>query len=212
MDAAPIAEDFFKRLLRGTDPLEAVGTLSDRWGVRAKSTGPWLGLSRPEHQVSMALIYVGEVGNGGHTQFFSNRGGEIVARVQAALRDVGLVELRAILGSACALFPGGKVPGDRAEVDRLLEAWGEDLLAAIVRLDRRVGQQDAYPRLLIYLQEHESEVFDRSAGSTSPDRTARVPATLEGSSSSLAWMDGQPWKARRLALHGWTANLGRLVV
>ena len=104
--ALPIAEDFFKRLLHGTDPLEAVGTLSDRWGVRAKSTGPWLGLSRPEHQVSMALIYVGEVGNGGHTQFFSNRGGEIVARVHAALRDVGLVELGAILGERLRLLSG----------------------------------------------------------------------------------------------------------
>jgi hypothetical protein len=64
-------------------------------GVRATSTGPWLGLSKPEHQVTMALIYVGEGGNGGHTQLFSNRGGEIVARVQAALRDIGLVELGA---------------------------------------------------------------------------------------------------------------------
>jgi hypothetical protein len=159
MDPAAISEDFFKRLLYETDPIHAVGTLSDRWSDRAKSTGPWLGLSMPEHQVTMTLIYVGEVGNGGHTQFFSNRGGEIVARVQAALRDVGLVELGAILGGACALFPGGTVPVDCAEVDLLLEAWGEDLLDQIDRLDQQLWQLDAYPRLLNYLREHESEVL-----------------------------------------------------
>jgi hypothetical protein len=30
MIVAPIAEDFFQRLLHETDPTEAVGTLSDR--------------------------------------------------------------------------------------------------------------------------------------------------------------------------------------
>jgi hypothetical protein len=168
MVTAPIAEDFFKRLLLSTDPNEAVGTLSDRWGVRAKATGPWFGLSRPEHQVTMALTYVGEVGNGGHTQFFSNRGGEIVGRVQAALAGIGLVELGAILGGACALLPGGKVPVDRAEVERLLETLGENLLAEIDRLDRRVWQLDAYPRLLCYLQEHESEVLRPERGLDEP--------------------------------------------
>jgi Domain of unknown function (DUF4375) len=159
MDTAPIAEDFFKRLLHATDPLEAVGTLADRWGVRARSTAPWFGLARPEHQVTMVLIYVGEVGNGGHTQFFSNRGGEIATRVQAALREIGLVELDAILGRACALFPDGEVPAGRADVDRILEAWGEDRLAEIDRLDRGVSRLDAYPRLLTYIREHESEVL-----------------------------------------------------
>ena len=168
MDTAPIAEDFFKRLLHATDPVEAVGTLSDRWAVRAKATAPWFGLSRPEHQVTMVLIYVGEVGNGGHTQFFSNRGGEIAARVQAALREIGLVELEAILGCACALFPDGKVPAGPAEVDRLLKAWGEDRLAEIDRLDRRVSPLDAYPRLLTYLREHEGEVLRPERGVDEP--------------------------------------------
>lgn len=107
----------------------------------------------------MVLIYVGEVGNGGHTQFLSNRGGEVASRVQSALREVGLVELDAILASACALFPGGEIPADRADVDRLVAAWGEDRLAEIHRLDRQSWQLDAYPRLLAYLREHESEVL-----------------------------------------------------
>ena len=116
----------------------------------------------------MVLIYVGEVGNGGHTQFFSNRGGEIATRVQAALREIGLVELDAILGRACALFPDGEVPAGRADVDRLLEAWGEDRLAEIDRLDRRVSPLDAYPRLLTYLREHENDVLRPERGLDEP--------------------------------------------
>jgi hypothetical protein len=164
MGAAPIAEDFFKRPLHETDPIEAVGILSERWGVRARQTDPWLGLSQPEHQVTMALIYVGEVGNGGHTQFFSNRGGEITARVHAALQEIGLVELDSILGSACALFPGGEVPADRKEVDRLLETWGTDRLAEVDQLDRKLWKLNVYPRLLAYLREHESDVLRPERG------------------------------------------------
>lgn len=162
--AAPIAEDYFNRLLHETDPLEAVGTLSDRWGLRTESTGTWLGLSRPEHQVTMVLIYLGEVGNGGHTQFFSNRGGEIATRVRAALREIGLVDLEVFLESAVAVFPDGEVPADRGEVDRLFEVWDEDRLARFDELDRRVSQGDPYPRLLAYLREHERDVLRPERG------------------------------------------------
>jgi hypothetical protein len=164
MGAAPIAEDFLKRLLHETDPLEAVGILSERWGVRVRQTGRWLGLSQPEHQVSMVLIYVGEVGNGGHTQFFSNRGGEITARVRDALREVGLGELDSILESACAVFPSSQVPAERKEVDRVLESWGTDCLAKLDQLDRKLWKLNVYPRLLAYLREHESDILRPERG------------------------------------------------
>lgn len=164
MDVAPIAEDFLERLLYETDAFEAVRVLSDRWSVRTKRTGRWLGLSRPEHHVTMVLIYVGEVGNGGHTQFFSNRGGDIAARAREALREVGLPELDEILQSACAMFPGSHVPSDRAEVDRLLDTWGKDCLAEVDRLDRRAWREKPYPRLLAYLREREADVLRPERG------------------------------------------------
>jgi hypothetical protein len=163
-DVAPIAEDFFQRLLHETDALQAVTTLSDRWRVRAKASGRWLGLSQPEHQVTMVLIYVGEVGNGGHTQFFSNRGGDVAARAREALREVGLPELDEVLRSACALFPGGRVPADRVEVDRLLDAWSKGDLAEVNRLDRRVWRVEPYARLLGYLREHEGDLLRPERG------------------------------------------------
>jgi hypothetical protein len=166
MDVAPIAEEFFQRLLDGAHP-QAMSILSTRWEVRMRPTGTWLGLSRPEHQVTMVLIYQGEVSNGGHMQFFFNRGA-VVTRVCAALREIGLVELERILESACALFPGGEVPASHSTVDRILGAWGAGRLAKIGRLDQRAWQSDERPRLLEYLRENESEVLRAERGLDAP--------------------------------------------
>ena len=164
IDTAPIEEAYFKRLLHETDPREAICRLAERWGVRESSTEPWLGLSQPEHQVTMVLIYVGEVGNGGHTQFFSNRGGEVALRVRAAAREIDLVELDIVLGDAFAVFPNGQPPADRAEVDRLPDSWGDDRAAEFARLDRRVWRLDPYPALIAYLRSHEQEVLRSERG------------------------------------------------
>jgi len=164
-DVAPIAEEYVQRLLHETDPLEAVTILSARWSVRARATEPSFGLSKPEYQVTMVLIYTGEVGNGGHTQFFSNRGGEIVSPVRDALREIGLVELDTILGEAVALFPGGRVPADREEVDRLWESWDERQLGKFGDLDARAWRQpDVDRRLLDYLRQHQTEVLRPERG------------------------------------------------
>jgi hypothetical protein len=164
-DVAPIAEEFVQRLLHETDPLEAVSILSDRWSVRARATEPWFGLSKPEYQVTMVLIYIGEVGNGGHTQFFSNRGGQVISPVRDALREIGLVELDTILGEAVALFPNGRVPADRDEVDRLWDSWDRRQLKKFGALDARSWRQpDPYPRLLAYLREHQDQVLRPERG------------------------------------------------
>jgi hypothetical protein len=164
-DVAPIAEEFVQRLMHETDPLEAVNTLSARWSVRARATEPSFGLSKPEYQVTMVLIYIGDVGNGGHTQFFSNRGGEAISPVRDALREIGLVDLDTILGEAVALFPSGRVPADREEVDRLWDSWDERQLKKFGALDARAWRQpDPYPRLLAYLREHQNQVLRPERG------------------------------------------------
>ena len=112
---------------------------------------------RAESQLGV-LCYVGEVGNGGHTQFFSNRGGDVATRVHAALQDVALIELRTVLESAIAIFPDGSVPTERSEVDRLIDALTEDRLEAFDRLDKQAWNLDVYPRLLEFMREHESDL------------------------------------------------------
>lgn len=164
MDVGRIAERYFQRLLHETDPLRAVGELARTWEARSAATGGRLGMSGPEQHVTMVLIYDGEVGNGGHTQFFSNRGGDIVMRVRAALREIGLAEHEAILERAVAIFPGGEVPADRAAVDRLLSALTEDRLALFDPLDRQIWSLHPDARLLAYMREHESDLLRPERG------------------------------------------------
>jgi hypothetical protein len=165
MDVARIAERYFQRLLHETDPLRAVGELAGMWEPRSAASGTQPSVSSPEQHVTMVLIYVGEVGNGGHTQFFSNRGGDnIVARVRAALREIGLVELEAVIENAVAIVPGREVPADRAAVDRLLGALTEDQLARLERLDKETWRLDPYPRLLAYMRQHEDDLLRPERG------------------------------------------------
>lgn len=157
-----IAESYFQGLLRASDGLGPVGELAGMWAPRAET----LGLTRAERVVDAFLIYTGEVGNGGHHQFFWNRGrvGAIEARV--ALREMKLDDLADILDDAIRLFPGGTVPADRDAIDafyatcaeRGQHARAESLDQAVYAID------DADDRALAYLREHEEEVLRPERG------------------------------------------------
>lgn len=80
-----ISEKYFQALLGQVDAVEAVSTISGFWSHRADDTKRTFGLSLPEYQCQLVLIYTGEVANGGHAQFFSNRGNKHVDDHLAAL-------------------------------------------------------------------------------------------------------------------------------
>uniref|UniRef100_UPI003727FCBD DMP19 family protein n=1 Tax=Yoonia sp. R2-816 TaxID=3342638 RepID=UPI003727FCBD len=80
----------FQSLLRQADALDAVSTISGFWSHRADEARPMFGLSLPEYQCQLVLIYTGEVGNGGHVQFFSNRGQKYLDDHLAALEATSL--------------------------------------------------------------------------------------------------------------------------
>jgi Domain of unknown function (DUF4375) len=164
MEVMRIAEQYFQRLLHATDPLKAVGALAGFWESRGHATNGRLGMSAPEQHVTMVLIYVGEVGNGGHTQFFSNRGGNVVSLVRAALRETALAELETILESAAAIFPGAEIPVDRAAVEQLLRAMTEDELELLGRLDQQAWSLAPDARLLEYMREHEGDLLRPERG------------------------------------------------
>ena len=65
---------------------------------------PCFGLSRPEYNVQLCLIYFGEVGNGGLTQYFMNRGCRLVADTCDAFDEIGFSELAEPLQSAAAAW------------------------------------------------------------------------------------------------------------
>jgi hypothetical protein len=138
------------------------------WERRSAASGTLPGVSAPEQQVTIVLMYIGEVGNGRHTPFFSNRGGDIVARVRAALREIGLVALEAVVENAVTIFPGSAVPADRAAVDRLLGALTDDARARLDRLDKGTWRLDPYPRLLAYMRVHEDDLLRAERGLAVP--------------------------------------------
>ncbi len=101
--APKISEKYFQALLGQVDALEAVSTISGFWSHRADETKTTFGLSLPEYQCQLVLIYTGEVANGGHSQFFSNRGYKHLDDHLSALEAALLHSLARILREALDL-------------------------------------------------------------------------------------------------------------
>ncbi len=113
----------------------------------------------------MVLIYIGEVGNGGHTQFFSNRGGTMVPNVESALAGIGLDDLSSLLRGAVALFPNDFRSLDRDGVDVLLDGYDETHLARLDEFDRRIWKtKGVFERLIEHLRRNESHVLRPERG------------------------------------------------
>ncbi|MGB5920389.1 DMP19 family protein [Arcobacter sp.] len=69
-----LSKIYLKKLLYDTEPTEAIFQLSNFWLTRANEEKIHFGLSLPEYYVQLILIYTGEVVNGGHFQYYKNRG------------------------------------------------------------------------------------------------------------------------------------------
>ena len=160
-----IAESYFQRLLRDTPAPEAVSELAGMWQPRITDAGPLFGLSRPEHCVEMVRLYTGEVGNGGHVQFFLNQRGNVSRHVGAALRELGLGDLLEIFQAACALFPSSTVPALLEDVERVVAGWSKAERDALNDLDPRVWDfPDLENQLLDYLRRNEEQILREERG------------------------------------------------
>jgi hypothetical protein len=154
-----IAEDHFRRVLFQTDPVTAVRTLSNDWSPRVRSEEPRFDLAVPEYNVQLCLIYSGEVGNGGHAQYFLNRGGRLVGDTTLALSSVSLERLAETLRFACQQFPLGEVPESGSAVEKLFQRLPASAFAEFDRLDRQVWNEDVDVVLLDYLRRHSEEIL-----------------------------------------------------
>jgi hypothetical protein len=161
-----IAESFFRELLFDTEPLEAVTRLDQFWCTHLDASDRnWLGLSEPEHHVHLCLIYTGEVGNGGHIQFFLNRGRDMTERALRALQATGLTTLHECLVAACLMFENGVVPADEAGIERAIDRFTEDQYEQLGALDHRAwAVRDADDILLGYLRKHQDDVLRAERG------------------------------------------------
>jgi hypothetical protein len=141
--------------------MEAVASIAAAWRGRADDKLPRFGLSEPEYFVQLCLIYIGEVDNGGHAQFFMNRGGRYIDDTLRALTTVGLAGLSDGLKSAVELFPGKQVPEDRDAAERAYSEFSDRQSATLAGLDRRCFEldSDSDKTLLSYLQRHRDEIL-----------------------------------------------------
>ena len=119
------------------------------------------GLSESEYVVQLILTYTGEVGNGGHAQFFLNRGGRYGRDTLDAVRTVGLAEHNAILRAAIAVFPGGSVPDTPEDTEAAMIALSDSDEHALAQLDERLFRLSRVvdEALLAYLREHQHDIL-----------------------------------------------------
>jgi hypothetical protein len=160
-----IDQRYVARLLAATgdDAAEALAQLSRFWSGRAKlsETGDLTGLSPAETAAHLALWYFGEVGNGGHTQYFMNPTGSLAHETVAALEMLGLEQAAKTLRDACQMFPGRQVPKEQTARFAAIEALDREHYDLLYRSDLAIwaitGQIDI--DILRYLQQHKDEVL-----------------------------------------------------
>ena len=162
-DGLRIAPELFERTLASTKPSEALHLLDSWWSARAGRSVEQrrFGLSQAEFDVHLYLLYLGEVGNGGHSQFFLNPTGDHASETLEALGRLGLAELRGILERACAEFPSASVPKGSDAREAVIDLLPETAFMQWSALDKELYKVDqaSWRRVLEYVARHRDEVL-----------------------------------------------------
>src|SRR5262245_30555505 len=146
-------------------PDEAISALSDLagvWSGRVQiSAGVLTGLSQPETAAHLTMWYTGEVGNGGHTQYYMNLWGSHAHETFAALAQLGLREHARVLQESFQVFPNHKVPKDRTVRYALIGKLREKQLALLDCCDKALWASAAgvEAEILRYLRQHQDQVL-----------------------------------------------------
>lgn len=163
----PWTREYLRNVLHDPDPIEAVYELASIWSSRPgrNKTDPYFGLLPCQYTVHLFLNYQGDVGNGGHSQFFLNPVGAYADETLAALNELRFQKVHNILSRAIAVFPNSQVPMDWKQRHDLVEGFSDDVFALWTRLDRELYSADnaCWPLLQRYLQDHESEILEQDA-------------------------------------------------
>jgi hypothetical protein len=161
----PWSREYLRELLCDPDPIKAVSELANIWSSRQgrKVTDPCFGLLPCQYAVHLYLNYQGDVGNGGHSQYFTNPVGAYANETLAALTELGFHDVHEILSRAVAVFPGSQVPKDWKERNDLVEGFSEDVHSLWSKLDRKLSSVSSahWPLVQKYLQRHEAEILER---------------------------------------------------
>jgi hypothetical protein len=164
----PWSRDYLRDLLHDNDPIKAVFELANIWGSRPgrNETDAFFGLLPCQYVVHLYLNYEGDVGNGGHSQFFMNPVGAYANETLAALSELNFARIHGILSRAIAVFPASRVPKDSKARNDLVEGFPDGVYALWSQLDRELYSVSSahWPLLQTYLRDHESEILERDGG------------------------------------------------
>jgi hypothetical protein len=160
-----IDQRYVARLLSVADEnaAEALTQLSSFWSGRAKlsEAGELTGLSPAETAAHLALWYFGEVGNGGHAQYFMNPIGSLAHETLAALEKLRLEQAAKTLRDAFEVFPRRQVPKEPMARLAAIEALNDEHVDLLHGFDSVVwaimGQVNV--DILRYLRQHKDEVL-----------------------------------------------------
>jgi hypothetical protein len=114
-------------------------------------------------QAAIYALWVvdGEVNNGGFEQFFFNSSGALMDEAIAGADLVGARAQGRILRQAASVYPGGDVPEDREERDRILQSLAASAERTLGSLDGRwyAGDRELERRMVAYVEAHPDEFF-----------------------------------------------------
>lgn len=156
------SKSYIEQLLFCTEPIKAVYALCNIWSARPNRSEDrqFFGFSEPEFHVHCYLHYAGEVGNGGHYQFFINPFGRHSKSVSSALLSLQFRRASDIFTRACSAIPSHDFNDDAAR-KALMKGLSQGVLERLHALDREfyAADRDYWPRLLNYLREHDSDIL-----------------------------------------------------
>ncbi len=162
MYRSPWSVEFVRNLLRSENPIHAVSDLANIWSSKpwVDRNVPYFGLLPCEYSVQLCLNYLGDVGNGGHVQYFSNQG-EFASETVIALNELHFKEEKEVLVQAIAVFPDGTVPTSWEAREALIDELAEDDLVIWNLLDKKIFASSRYEDIRQFLLSHEAMILER---------------------------------------------------
>ncbi len=104
----------------------------------------------------LCVLFVGEVGNGGISQFLSNNSDDLTIETIEALKRIDK-EYAEVLISAMQIFPKGAVPRDCETRNKIMDAFDDDTGKKLDELDNCLIGRDLSQKLYDFIHTHEMD-------------------------------------------------------
>ena len=107
----------------------------------------------------LCVVFDGEVGNGGISQFLSDSSGDMCEETLTALKKLD-DEYANLLIEALKYFPDGIAPKDRNLRNDLMDQFNESIINRIDELDQIAYEHEMSRKVYDYLMAHKSDFLD----------------------------------------------------